>query len=886
MRNILFILSLFVGLTVSAQHKITGVVYNEDKEALVSAMVVLLDKDSTMVTYALSDENGGYAMSDVASGSYILQATYVSYADNNTAVEVSGDATMDITMKASVAMLKEVKITAEHIPMGVRGDTVTYNATAFKTRPNAVVEDLLRKLPGIQVDKNGTIKAYGKEVKNVYVEGKEFFGDDPKMATRNLSAESIDKVEVYDKLSEEEAFTGITSGKENKAINLKLKEGYKNRGFGTVEADAGTSKQYNGKLNYFRYSPKFQLGTILSGNNINSNTYSIQDKLGMMGNDVSRLLKSGMLQSDPASIGDGQNASTSSGLNLRTDFSEKTSLSAHYMFNRNKNTLDRKSIREKVGNGYRYMENEKTDARSKRGNHMLHTKLEYKPSRDFHITWDNDADLHMADANTNALNKLVSANKTTKITRAHTSSNVGMSWQSRLLLKNRMKKRGRSLVTEIAWNHHRNTQDNRVHNTQRHAGSVQEVNQNQKYASRGLVYGINTRYREPIGRRVSLGLSYGFTQENERPSKKFYDRKGSSWILNSGMSSDFAKKFHFQKAGVSLHTRFKKVNLEAGLQGQLSNLSRGVKDARRTKTTFKHVLPSLSMSYAIGKSSNMDLSYRTKVDAPSLQQLMPVLDNTDPNMQYVGNPLLKPSYTHSVSASYDFYDAYRFSNIYVHVQSDLSRNRVVNSIATDSSLVQKITPVNAGTHSSTTGMVGYTSPIRALGVVLDVSGGLSHAAYDNYINTKKEDVIESSAHTRVSVRNKKHTWYSIEAGIGGNFTRARYATSSALNQNFGDVNAFVNTDVQLGSWNIGTDLDYTRYTTYGSSRLPSRLLWNASVKKAFFNNKLELRLTAHDLLNNNRGVKRQAVGSGVSQDTYKSIGRYIMIGASYKIGKG
>ena len=283
---IIFLISFSAPIT--AQHLVEGIIIDENKNSLVGATVVLLDKqDSSMVAFSISDNEGTFHLEDIEQGQYILQFSFVSYKTTYNNVDITSvDRKIslgDFQLEPISEILQEVTVKAEHIPMGVIGDTISYNAAAFQVRPGASVEDLLKKLPGIEVQRDGSIKAMGEDVENVLVDGKEFFGDDPQMATKNLEAEAVDKVQVFDKMSEIAEFTGIEDGEDEKTINLKLKEGYKNGGFGNVNISAGSNERYSGKINYNRFSPQMQASIILGANNINQQAFSFSEYIQFMG---------------------------------------------------------------------------------------------------------------------------------------------------------------------------------------------------------------------------------------------------------------------------------------------------------------------------------------------------------------------------------------------------------------------------------------------------------------------------------------------------------------------------------------------------------------------------------------------------------------------------
>lgn len=282
-----FLLLLFlVGTTaLHAQISLEGQLVDPDNKGLPFATVVLLQgQDSVIAHYGVSDDQGGFKIKGVQKGDYIFQVTALGFESYYKPLELSTNkdlGTVSIARKSE--QLKAFEVAAERVPIAIKGDTVEYNAAAFQTRPNAAVEDLLRQLPGVEVDQNGNVKAQGEQVRKVLVDGKEFFGDDPKMATKNLPADAIDKVQVFDKKSEMAEFSGIDDGERNKTINLELKEDKKNGYFGKVTGGYGTDNRYAGKFNVNRFSKNTQFSALGMGNNTNEQGFSFEDYIGLMG---------------------------------------------------------------------------------------------------------------------------------------------------------------------------------------------------------------------------------------------------------------------------------------------------------------------------------------------------------------------------------------------------------------------------------------------------------------------------------------------------------------------------------------------------------------------------------------------------------------------------
>ncbi|RYZ34930.1 MAG: TonB-dependent receptor, partial [Sphingobacteriales bacterium] len=266
-------------------HKMTGRVTDSSGTAIDGASVSLLyPADSTLAFFAISNPSGGFSINDAKEGTYVLQIAMMGYYTEYVRVDLPAANNNNlgaISLKQNIpgTLLSEVIISGEKVPVRVLGDTLEYNAGSYKVKPDAMVEDLLRKLPGVQVDNEGNIKAMGKDVSRVLVDGKEFFGNDPKMATRNLPADAIDKIQAFEKKSDESLFTGVDDGSREQTLNLKLKDGKKTGYFGEAMGALGTPDRYDASLRAFKFRPKSQLAALGMFNNINKFGFSFGDYL-------------------------------------------------------------------------------------------------------------------------------------------------------------------------------------------------------------------------------------------------------------------------------------------------------------------------------------------------------------------------------------------------------------------------------------------------------------------------------------------------------------------------------------------------------------------------------------------------------------------------------
>ena len=350
MKKLALLFTILLSLSVKAQQ---GVVKGKLKDTLTNqpiaaATITLMTKaDSSLVSFTMSNDKGEFTLTGIAEGKYRLLLTHLNY--HNTVLNIDITKTQNdadlgiIPMGDRVKTLAEIVVEAEAPPVTMKNDTIEYHAGAVKTPPNANVEDMLKKLPGVKVDKDGTVRAQGQKVNKVYVDGKEFFGNDPKIATRNLPADAVDKVQVYDRQSDQAQLTGFDDGNSEKAINLKLKKDKKKGVFGKITAGAGTDGRYEGRFNINSFKGEQQISALGMGNNTNAEGFSFMDMLNFSSSGIQRNggnISINISDNDPASAlmggsnNNGINNTLAGGINYNDLIGTKTDLRSNYFYSR------------------------------------------------------------------------------------------------------------------------------------------------------------------------------------------------------------------------------------------------------------------------------------------------------------------------------------------------------------------------------------------------------------------------------------------------------------------------------------------------------------------------------------------------------------------------
>ncbi len=891
MKKYIYLVFLLLSTNIFSQNIIEGYIKNGSSEALIGATVVLLESsDSTMVSFCLSDDNGRFRLSEHELKDYILQISYLGHSNYVELISVSNSRLTipEIVLTESSEVLKEITISAEKIPMGVRGDTISYNAAAFKTRANATVEDLLRKLPGIEVERNGNIKAQGEDVDNVLVDGKEFFGGDPKMATKNLEAEAVEKVEVYDKKSEIAEFTGIDDGEEEKTINLKLKEDHKQGGFGNANLSGGTEDTYESKLNYFRFSPKLQASLILAANNINKETFSMNDRIEFMGGIGNMISGGGMILGGQGRISDGINTSFSAGANLNYDFSSKIEWRSHYLKNKVINNLSRNTDISGFTQNFNYSNIDELISDRTLDNHQLNTQLRLKANAFTEILFKNNF-LWNDRNNTERIknNYYIEDDFQGFSESSNFASSTNKNFESRILLKRKFAQKGRNFIASVTYKNTTDESQDSIENINRIALNPFNVFQNQFYGNDSEELNVSAKYTEPLSSKYFLSLDYTYGRNIESPFRNYFDLTENSSTLNNDLSAQFEKYFNFHSSGISLRRNSKKLKLSVGLTVQLTKLEAitegtitGVND------NYTHLLPNMVLDYKIKGSKNLSIDYFTTIAAPQLQQMLPFPNNLNANFAIIGNPELIPEYRHRIGFNINSFDNFNFSSFWAHLNFSYVKNKIVNKVQVNEQLFQTIEAINTDNQKEASAYINFSRPFKPLKINYRVRTRYRYASYNSFINNLESSVVDDNLNIKLSINNRKTDNFYVESGVSYDLNHRRYGINSDFNQSYFNTNYFMDLDWFIGkTWTLSSQYNYTMFSSESFADSPKYNIWTVSLSKLFLNDRLEITLIAFDILQDNIAYNRSGGTNYIQQSYFNQLTSYYMLGINYKIGK-
>lgn len=905
---------LFLSNLILAQKAtdLTGFVTDSTGTGLLAATVVLIEKaDSTLSAFAITEADGRFLVRKVAPGDYLLQVSFVGYETHWQPLQVvSGNEKLDlgqIILAPASATLDLVEVTADRVPLRMQGDTINYNAAAFRTQPGAVVEDLLKKLPGVEVQADGTIKAQGETVRNVFVDGKEFFGNDPQVATKNLPADAVDKVQVYDKKSKMAEFTGIEDGREAKTINLTLKEGHKNGYFGNATAGGGTDERYQSRFNLNRFSQKSQLSAIGMANNNNQAGFSFNDYMQYMGGLGSFIGAGGggggsrsvRMSFDLGQTGipleggqiDGLLSTWAGGLNFNREFGKKTKLQSSYFVSKIRNDIERSTVRQNLLGDQSFRSTDLENTRSESVNQRFNLSLEHQLDSASDLSLRSSLAISDATYNSNGTGQTFGNDGflENENSRDYRSSGQRLDLTNSANYRRRFGKKGRALVLDASLNLGQNTQDGRLASQtsfyQNDTATVQ-LNQRQKTTDDALSYGLGTYYTEPIGKGKYLEFSASRQNYTNETGKDFYDIGPGGEAQNDQLSNHFKRGYLYDRTGLNLMVNRKKWNLTTGSALQRSSLEgqqRGESEA--LQRSFTRLLPSLFYNYEIGIGKNFSFEYRTELREPSPEQLQPLVDNSDPLNLYVGNPNLQPEYAHSISTQFMRFDQFTFTSFFANLEAEFVKDRITNASSVDSLFRRTVRPVNVKNDRSLRGYVDFSTPLRPLKttVRLNLSSNWSRGIL--FVNDLENSTDRITSGIDLSFSNRKKEKFDATIGARLSHNKTTYSESEALNQTYLNRRLYAEASVYPNqNWEFGSKFRFTVYSdeNFGGEQVVP--LWEASISRYLLKNKRgKLTLSGFDLLNKNLGIRRNSELNYIEEQRIRSLGRYVMLTFAYSI---
>ncbi len=878
---------------------VTGSVVEQGSDTPIEqATVRLLNvKDSAMVRGVVSARNGSFTLKNVKKGSYLLHITFIGYDPLYQPLQITGKKNPvnvgKLELSDGAIELGEAVVIGKAPEVTVRNDTVEYNADSYKVTEGSVLEDLLKKMPGVEVDSEGKITVNGKEVKKVMVDGKEFFSDDPKVASKNLPAKMIDKLQVLDKKSDMAQMTGFDDGEEETVINLTVKPGMKQGWFGNAYGGYGSKDRYEGNAMVNRFVNNDQITFMGGANNTNNMGFS----------DLASTMFSGMGggggRRGGFGAGSGITSSGNAGLNFSKEFKpDKLTLGGNTRYSHSDNDARSKSDRQNIlpGDSSSY-DNSEAMSRTKSDNFGVDFRLEWKPdtmtqlifrpSFSFsHSMNDNFSDATTLDNERDTVNTNKSSN--------YSESN-GYNLNASIDFSRKLNNKGRVFSATLSGGNSDSYSDgmNRsdiVYFNQTDALKNSIIDQRSRYDNKGFNYRAYVSWVEPIGHNNFIQATYSISQRKQEALKNVYnqDADGIYNVLDSAYSQSYRNNFISQRASLSFKSQRAKFNYTIGLNldPSYSSSENFVGDTTLSKITRKvvNLSPMAQFNYMFDKRTNLRIMYNGRTSQPSMTQLQPVADISDPTNITIGNPDLNPRYTNNVFIRFQQFTPEKQRAFMIMANGSYIINDIVSYTSYNQETGVKTTTyknVN-GNYSGNVRMM-LNTPLKNKKFSINSMTMASFANSNGYINEEKNTNRNLILSERGGIDFRSSY---LDLGVNGNI---RYnATSNSLqkenNQNTFNYGAGGYTTIYLPlNFKIESDVNWSTNSGYGDGFKQNEVLWNASASKSFLkNNQGTLRFKIYDILQQRSNISRSVTASYIQDSEYNTLGSYFMVHFIYR----
>ncbi|MFN0173064.1 MAG: TonB-dependent receptor [Saprospiraceae bacterium] len=921
--SLFLVAQLFLSLSLFGQNPsrvtIKGMVSDTMGEVTAFATVMLLNpKDSTLVNFTRSGNDGDFSFKNVKNTPYLLKVSYVGHLPLQqylpaSATEINDVGTLKI--KPITSELLEVVVRAAKATLSIRGDTIEYDASSFKVPPGSTVEDLLRRLPGIDVDADGNIKAQGRDVKRVYVDGKTFFGDDPKAATKNLGAETISKVQVYNESSEQAQLTGVEDGKKEKAMNLELKEEYKKGSFGKLTAAIGTEERWAGRGSYNRFNKKEQLSFIGFGNNINQtgvnwedygefkgqNSFSDHDNgdFGFGGGRRFYIIGGGGDDS-PYNNFDGRGFTTNYGGGTNYNFDhKKVKINASYFYKETSLDLEQFTNRQSFLPDTTFFNEESLSKADFRGSHSISSRLNYDiDSSDLIIL---KLESRFSNSNSATLENQYFSDESRVRTNSLTLDNGSQldAWRvlGSAIYRHRFKKKGRSFALSAGYNDSQSDGSETLasNNQFLSTGGITQIRLFNSNTNHTIQLKSSALFTEPLAKKWFSETFINFSQTNNEVNRPTGDPENNNQRIDS-LSIYYEQEVQYARIGSSVRYSNNGLNASAGLAAQHLQLGgayavdKGLPPlADPLSQRYFNLIPNLDLEYQLPNDMWISSNYSYSVTEPQFSDLQPTPIVTNPLYRREGNPDLQPQRSHSIGANVNYWNSGTMANFGIGADYNLYDSQIVYSQTIEflDSLGARTTtrPENVSGGQSFNTYVWSNIPIIKTKLTFNFNPSIYVNRSPSFINGEENETYNQNYNLRLGFNYTPTP--KLIAGLSGNarINNIAYSVQSEQNQKIRGYGT--DASVKWQFWDkmfLESNFNYNLFQNERFGFEQNTAIWNASVRRLFGkNNRIELRLAAFDLLNQRLNIQQSGSQNFVINSTAPTLARYFMLSVSYNV---
>ena len=899
-----------------------------------ATVAVTPDGKTEVLKYTQSDDQGAAEIKGIPAGKYKVSAMLMGYDNYEEVVEINKNTDLGTKQMAVQAnFLKGATVTDIGNPITVKKDTIEHNVTLIKSGDNDVLEDLLRKLPGVEVSSDGTITANGKTISKIQIEGKQFFLDDPSIASKNLPANIIEKVRVVEQKSEQAQFTGIDDGEEETVLDLGIRKGMMNGWFGNLMGGGGYDLQGKGAVNDPRYQAAAMIANFTEsaqlafiGNANNTNNRGFNDMAaGAMGGMRGGGMRGGM--GGGGFGGNGISSSYMAGFNGGYTWKDKSEIVGNAMFNGNERFVEEKTARETMNKDgsttYSYdAGNTVTSTYGVRAGARADWKISPSSSilfePNFNIGWGSfrDTSAFSTDKSVNGVRSKVNEGNSLSYGDSRNQRANG-----RILWRQRLGKPGRTLSLNARYSFSNDDMEGynqsltNVFRTETGpamddradmSSSATVVDQMYRTQSKSMSANGRLSYTEPLGKNFYLEANYSYNYSKNTSVKNTYDKGvGGYNVKDEYYSSDISNEVHRQNAGINFRKQEEKYNFTIGASLQPQTTINQTKRAGIDTTLTLKVLnwsPNARLDLNFSDYQMLRINYRGNSSQPSLTQMMPVPDNSNPQRVTLGNLNLNPSFSHSFSMRYNSTNMKTYASFNANVNLSYRMNNIVNASWIDDNGVTYTVPMNNDKGSWSAGtFIMYNTPIGkskfsvmsftngnySTGVSLVGDSSIDGTDERSYLNLKnytqnQNRTVSAGENMRLVYRDDI---FEISAGGGTRYSRTFYSISEKNKPSTWTSNVEGRFIAKVPDViNVSSDARYTFYNGYNADFNDPTFVWNAEVSKQIFKNQFTLAVKVYDILNQSRNTYRRTTDNYVQDVQNNTLGRYIMVSLTYRFG--
>jgi uncharacterized membrane protein YgcG len=928
----LLVLLFSLGFMVTQAQTLTlkGRLLDKDSKTPISGATVTLiaQKDSLNPKTVLTNAKGEFAFTGLVVDKYRLLTSMLDYDVVSQVInlQASNKEPLVFNLSKQPKNLAEVSVKAKKPVVQQKGDTLEFNASELKVNPDANAEDMIKKLPGVTIDKDGNVTSGGDQIRKVTVDGRDFFGDDATAALRNLPASVIDKIQVFDKLSDQAQFTGFDDGNSIKSINIVTKQGMRNGQFGRVYAGAGTQGTYNAGGNVSLFKNNLRLTFVGLTNNVNQQNFASQDLLGVTssggggggrggGRGGGGNFGGGGFGGNNNNFTVGQQTGISKTNSFGLNFSDiwgkkkKAEVSGSYFFNNSNTSNDQLSNTENFQlSGKNQYYNENAVSSSKNFNHRINFRLNYKindknsiiitPNLSFQ---DNTAIKDISGYNTYSPTDSISRSINNS-----DSKNFGYNFSNNILFRHSFAKRGRTLSVNFNTTLNKRDGDTYIYNINDYytpgGVSSDSLQQYTGLITSGYQLGANVSYTEPIGKKGQLQISYTPSYAKNKSDQEVYqyDHVGGKYTLfDDSLSNKFDNVTIKHNTGVTYRLGDRDNMFSVGLSYQYTELTsdRTYPSPVRVSKNFNNVLPNLMWTKKFNARNSIRVFYRANTNTPSVTQLQDVYNNNNPLFVTAGNPNLKQQVGNVLSARYTYTNTAKSKSLFFNVFLQQNSNYITNATYTatkDSVLNSSVTlykgsqlskPVNVDGYWSLRSFITYSMPLKFMKSNLSINGGFTYGNTPGLINNIRNNSKSYVYNAGVVLASNISEYVDFNINYSVNFNNVTNSIQPSLDNKYVQQSAGAQLNLlSKKGWFIQNDISNQSYSGLSGGFNQRYWLWNAGIGKKFLKKQqAELKLTVFDLLKQNQSITRTATDSYIQDVQNQVLRQYFMLTFTYNL---